>query len=243
MLGGVRYITGQAFEMESITKAAQAQGCSVGFDLAHAIGNIPLALHDWNVDFAVWCSYKYLNSGPGGIAGCFVHERHAENTNLPRFAGWWGHDKATRFLMRPEFKAIAGAEGWQLSNPPILQLASLRASLELFDAAGMPALRKKSELLTGYFEFLLQSTLPEKIALITPTDSRQRGCQLSLLIKNRSRDQARAIYESLLKNDCICDWREPAVIRATPIPLYNTFSDVHRFVELLRIAYEENESK
>lgn len=225
LLGGVNYYTGQAFDVERITRAAQAQGCLVGYDLAHAAGNIPLRLHDWNVDFAVWCSYKYLNAGPGGIAGCFVHERYASRPDLPRFAGWWGQNKHIRFRMGPVFDPIPGAEGWQVSNPPILPLAALRASMEIFDEAGMDALRAKSVRLTGYLEYLLDRVAGEKFRIITPRDQAQRGCQLSLLVKSNGR----ALFDHLTRNGVVCDWREPNVIRVAPVPLYNTFIDVYRF--------------
>lgn len=230
MLGGVNYYSGQVFDMEQIVKAGQAKGCIVAFDLAHAAGNIPLHLHDWNVDFAVWCSYKYLNAGPGSTAGCFVHERHASALDLPRFAGWWGHSKQTRFKMGPEFEPIPGAEGWQVSNPPILPLAALRASLEVFDEAGMEKLRAKSMELTGYLEFLVHHYCSEEISILTPEDPSQRGCQLSLHIHKNGR----RVFESLSDNGVVCDWREPDVIRVAPVPLYNTFGEVFGFVEILR---------
>lgn len=230
LLGGVNYYTGQAFDMPAITEAGHRKGCIVGFDCAHAAGNLELKLHDWDVDFAAWCSYKYLNAGPGGIAGIFVHERHARSFDLPRFAGWWGHDKETRFLMGPEFRPMAGAEGWQLSNPPIFQLAALRASLEIFDEAGIAALRAKSEKLTGYLEFLLSDSPNERLSVITPKDPAQRGCQLSIRVK----DADRSVFESLTARGIVADWREPDVIRVAPVPLYNSFSDVYRFAELLR---------
>lgn len=230
LLGGVNYYTGQAFDMKAITEAGHRKGCVVGFDCAHAAGNIELKLHDWDVDFAAWCSYKYLNAGPGGIAGIFVHERHAQSFDLPRFAGWWGHDKETRFLMGPEFKPLAGAEGWQISNPPIFQLAALRASLEIFDEATMPALRAKSEKLTGYLEYLLTTISDERISVITPTDPDQRGCQLSIRVK----DADRALFDAITKRGVFADWREPDVIRVAPVPLYNFFTDVFRFAELLQ---------
>jgi kynureninase len=230
MLGGVNYYTGQAFDMGSITEAGHRVGAVVGFDLAHAAGNIELKLHDWDVDFAVWCSYKYLNAGPGAVAGAFVHERHAVSFDLPRFAGWWGHDKETRFLMGPEFRPIRGAEGWQISNPPIFQMAALRASLEIFDEAGMSNLRAKSEMLTGYLEYLLTQIGHDRISIITPIDPAQRGCQLSIRVK----DSDRKLFEALTDLGIFVDWREPDVIRAAPVPLYNSFTDVHRFAGILK---------
>jgi kynureninase len=228
MLGGVNYATGQAFEMERITKAGHAQGCIVGFDLAHAAGNLLLQLHDWNIDFAAWCSYKYLNAGPGSLAGCFVHERHANKPELPRFAGWWGHNKKTRFQMGPHFDVLAGAEGWQLSNPPILPLAALRASMDIFDEASMGKLRAKSILLTGYLEFLLDQYPNKNFSVITPRDPAQRGAQLSI----RMQQPGPKICDSLLARSVICDWREPDILRVAPAPLYNSFLEVHRFVEI-----------
>jgi len=230
MLGGVNYYTGQAFDMRAIAEAGHSVGAVVGFDLAHAAGNLELKLHDWDVDFAVWCSYKYLNAGPGGIAGAFIHERHAEAFDLPRFAGWWGHDKNTRFLMGPEFYPMPGAEGWQISNPPIFQMAALRASLEIFDEAEMPNLRAKSEKLTGYLEFLLSEVGDDRITVITPGDPAQRGCQLSIRVK----DSNRKLFETLTERGVFVDWREPDVIRAAPVPLYNSFEDVFRFSEILQ---------
>ena len=230
LLGGVNYYTGQAFDMKTITEAGHKQGCVLAFDCAHAAGNLELKLHDWNVDFAAWCSYKYLNAGPGAIAGIFVHERHARSFELPRFAGWWGHDKETRFLMGPEFKPLAGAEGWQISNPPIFQLAALRASLEIFDDATMSALRAKSEKLTGFLETLLIDIGDERISVITPRDPEQRGCQLSIRVKNADR----SLHEKIVARGVYADWREPDVIRVAPAPLYNSFEDVFRFSELLR---------
>jgi kynureninase len=229
LLGGVNYLTGQLFPMREITRVARAQGCVVGFDLAHAAGNAELELHDWGADFAVWCSYKYLNAGPGAIAGCFVHERHARDTNLPRFAGWWGHDKKTRFQMGPVFQAIEGAEGWQLSNPPILQLAALRASLELFDQATMPALRKKSIAMTGFLEEALAQLPKESVEIITPNNPGSRGCQLSLRIRG-----GRDLVARLSAAGVICDFREPDILRVAPAPLYNSFGDIADCVEVLR---------
>lgn len=236
MLPGVQYLSGQRFDIETITRCARRQGCVVGFDLAHAIGNVPLRLHDWDVDFAVWCSYKYLNAGPGAIGGCFVHERHAR-ADLPRFAGWWGHDKSNRFQMLPTFQPIPGAEGWQLSNPPILSAAPLLASLPLFDAAGMDKLRAKSLQLTGYLEALLQARLSNALNVITPADPEARGCQLSIRL-HRSPTEARAVFDSLASQGVFCDWREPDIIRVAPVPLYNSFLDVWRFVAALEQALQ-----
>ena len=222
MLGGVNYYTGQAFDMKTITETGHKAGAVVGFDLAHAAGNLKLHLHDWNVDFAAWCSYKYLNSGPGGIAGIFVHERHATEFDLPRFAGWWGHDKETRFLMGDEFAPIPGAEGWQLSNPPIFQMASLRASLEIFEEAGMEKLVEKSNKLTGYMEFLLNEIGDKRISIITPSNPEERGCQLSIRVKNADK----SLYNAITEKGVVADWREPDVIRVAPVPLYNSFMGV-----------------
>lgn len=239
MLPGVQYYSGQAFDMAEITRLAHRRGCRVGFDLAHAVGNLELALHDWDVDFAVWCNYKYLNGGPGAVAGCFVHARHAEDASLPRFAGWWGHDKTSRFQMGPEFKPIPGAEGWQLSNPPIMALAPVLASLRIFDAATMRALRVKSLELTGFMERSLKTRLAERIESITPTDPAARGCQLSLRVKS-TRDGARAVFDGLENAGVVCDWREPDVIRIAPVPLYNSFADTARFVDILETELERN---
>ena len=230
LLGGVNYYTGQAFDMKAIAEAGHRKGCIVGFDCAHAAGNLELKFHEWDVDFAAWCSYKYLNAGPGGIAGIFVHERYSRSFDLPRFAGWWGHDKETRFLMGPEFKPLAGAEGWQISNPPILQLAALRASLEIFDAYGMKALREKSVKLTGYLEFLLSEIHNDRIMVITPSEPNERGCQLSIRVKNADK----SLFTELTSKGVFADWREPDVIRVAPVPLYNSFTDVYRFTEILR---------
>jgi kynureninase len=225
---GVQYRTGQAFDLKQITALAHARGCTVGFDLAHAAGNLPLALHDSGADFAAWCSYKYLNAGPGAVAGAFVHERHA-HSDRPRFAGWWGHDQATRFRMGPEFRPTPGAEGWQLSNPPILALAPLRVSLELFGRAGLPMLRDKSERLTGWLETQVRERLSNVLEIITPPEPERRGCQLSLRVAG-GRERGRALFEALAAQGIIGDWREPDVIRISPVPLYNRFTDLHRFV-------------
>jgi len=229
LLGGVNYYSGQAFEMKAIAEAGHKAGAIVGFDLAHAAGNLELHMHDWNVDFAAWCSYKYLNGGPGAVAGAFIHERHANSFDLPRFAGWWGHDKETRFLMGPDFHPIAGAEGWQVSNPPILQMAALRASLEIFAEAGMSALIEKSRKLTGYLEYLINRIDDGRISIATPRDPGQRGCQLSIRVK----DGDKTLYEQLTSCGVSADWREPDVIRVAPVPLYNSFTDVYRFAEIL----------
>jgi kynureninase len=236
LLGGVNYYTGQAFDMKRITEIGHKVGAIVGFDLAHAAGNILLNLHDWDADFACWCTYKYLNSGPGGIAGVFVHERHSENFDLPRFAGWWGHDKETRFLMDDEFVPMRGAEGWQLSNQPIFLLASLRASLDIFDLAGIENLREKSVKLTNYLEFLLNEIHDERISVITPEDENERGCQLSIRVKNSDKSLFKAIFD----RGVIADWREPDVIRVAPVPLYNSFLDCWKFVEILKDCLSQN---
>lgn len=229
LLGNVNYLTGQAFDMVAITHAGHAKGCVVGFDLAHGAGNLAFELHDWDVDFAVWCSYKYLNSGPGSLSGCFVHERHANNPDLPRFSGWWGHNKKTRFQMGPKFDPIPGAEGWQLSNPPIFQMAALRASMEIFDSATMKEIRKKSEQLTGYLEQLLDQLPSGYCTITTPRDPRQRGTQLSLRIKG----DPKKLLKDLAAAGVIADFREPDVIRVAPAPLYCQYMDVFRFVKIL----------
>jgi kynureninase len=230
MMGGLNYYTGQVYDMKKITKAGQARGCTVGFDLAHAVGNAPLSLHDWGVDFAVWCTYKYLNSGPGGIAGAYVHKRHHQDKSLPRFAGWWGHDKEKRFLMDENFVPIPTAEGWQLSCGPIILEASFRASLEMFDDVGMKELRRKSELLTGYLEFLIGRIQTDKIEIITPSDPGQRGCQLSVRVIGSDK----SLFHAIHNKGVITDWREPDVIRVAPTPMYNSFEEVFRFVAILK---------
>ncbi|MFN3704005.1 kynureninase [Thermomonas sp.] len=229
---GVQYRTGQAFDLGAITRLAHAVGAIAGFDLAHAVGNLPLRLHDDGADFAVWCHYKYLNAGPGAVAGAFVHARHAR-TQRPRFAGWWGNDEATRFRMGPAFTPTPGADGWQLSNPPILGLAPLRASLALFDRATLPALRAKSERLTGYLEQLIDADLHDILQVVTPRDAARRGCQLSLRVRG-GRDRGRALFEFLAARGVLGDWREPDVIRIAPVPLYNTYGDVLRFARTVR---------
>jgi kynureninase len=227
---GIQYRTGQAFELKKIARLAHAQGAVAGFDLAHAVGNVPVDLHDSQADFAVWCHYKYMNAGPGAVAGCFVHERHARS-NRPRFAGWWGHEKETRFQMGPQFVPTPGADGWQLSNPPILALAPLLASLELFDkAGGMKAIRTKSEKITGFLEALIRARVPETLEIVTPSDPARRGSQLSLRVSG-GRERGRELFEYLSSIGTIGDWREPDVIRISPAPLYNKFMDVYRFVE------------
>jgi kynureninase len=232
MLAGVNFFTGQLFDIERITAAAEARGIVVGFDLAHAVGNAPLTLHDWNVDFAVWCSYKYLNAGPGAVAGVFVHERHATNTKLPRLAGWFGNDPNTRFRLHlePEFIPVASADGWQISNPSIFSMAPLRASLATFDdAGGMEALSAKSIRLTGYLEFLLTEIGSKKFTVITPRNPDQRGCQLSILAHEHPKELLKELETANVK----CDFREPNVIRVAPTPLYNTFHEVWRFARIL----------
>jgi kynureninase len=234
MIGGVNYYTGQLFDMQKITAAGHAVGAFVGWDLAHAAGNIKLQLHDWNVDFAAWCTYKYLNSSPGGVSGMFVHEKHAKKPELPRFAGWWGHDKSTRFLMEPGFKPMVGAEGWQLSNAPILGMAAHLASLDLFDEAGMDALCDKRDLLTAYLEFLIEQVSEQNKAIctfeiITPKDKNKRGAQLSLLIHGGGK----AVFDRLSDLGVVVDWREPNVIRLAPAPMYNSFEDVYYFGKYL----------
>lgn len=233
MLGGVNYYTGQYFDLESITKAAHKVGANAGFDLAHAAGNVELKLHDWNVDFAVWCSYKYLNSGPGGTSGAFVHQKHGNNPKLVRLAGWWGNDEKTRFEMPKKFVPQKGAAGWQLSNAQILPMAAHMASLKIFEEVGMKALNKKSKKLTGYLEYLINKTNADaskpNFQIITPTDPKERGCQLSILTDKNGKK----LFDKLTKANIIADWREPNVIRLAPVPLYNTFEEVWQFVNVL----------
>jgi kynureninase len=238
LFGGVNYYTGQLFDMAAITAAAHQVGAYAGFDLAHAAGNVALQLHNWQVDFACWCSYKYLNSGPGGVAGAFVHQRHVGNTELPRLAGWWGYDKATRFNMEKGFKAIPTAEGWQLSNAPILSMAAHKASVDLFDEAGMEALAIKGLQLSSYAIFVLQQANMalgrEAIQIITPADETQRGCQVSFMIPERGRE----VFEALKQQGVIADWREPDVIRIAPVPLYNRFEEVFLLGQMVRKALD-----
>ncbi len=236
MIAGVNFFTGQLFDIETITAAAQKRGVIVGVDLAHAIGNVPLSMHNWNVDFAVWCSYKYLNAGPGAVAGVYLHERHATNTKLPRLAGWFGNDPNTRFRMQlePEFVPVTSADAWQISNPPIFSMAPLRASMSIFDeAGGMEALRAKSIKLTGYLEFLIESAAHSTLKIITPHSPNERGCQLSIL----AHQEPKELFKKLEAAGVKCDFREPNVIRAAPTPLYNTFHEVWRFAEVLAGRY------
>ncbi|WP_439334234.1 kynureninase [Tahibacter harae] len=232
VLPGVQYLTGQVFDLKTITALAHAKGCIVGFDLAHAVGNVPVNLHDSGCDFAVWCHYKYCNSGPGAVAGCFVHARHA-HSERPRLAGWWGHDQSTRFQMGPDFVPTPGADGWQLSNPPILALAPLRVSLQIFARAGIDRLRAKSLRLTGYLAQLIAHEVPQVLDVLTPTEPQRRGCQLSLRVKG-PRDSGRALYEYLGSRGVVGDWREPDVIRVAPTALYNRFEDAWRFVDTVK---------
>ncbi len=230
LFAGVQYYSGQFFDINAIAKAARSAGAFVGFDLAHAIGNVPLSLHADGVDFAVWCSYKYLNSGPGSVAGAFVHDRHANNPGLTRMAGWWGHNEAERFKMKKGFAPMPGVDGWQISNFPVLTGAAHLAALEIFEEAGMKAIRAKSLLLTGFLVSLLHNLDPagKTFTVITPQDTKARGCQLSILMKQNGRP----VFDKITKKGVIADWREPDVIRVAPIPLYNTFEDVYRFVEI-----------
>ena len=236
LLGGVNFFTGQLFDMARITAAAHDRGCVVGFDLAHAAGNVPVRLHDWDVDFAAWCNYKYLNGGPGAVGGCFVHQRHASRSDLLRFGGWWGNDPETRFRMHleSEFVPQPGADGWQISNPPIFGLTAVKASYDLFDEAGMDNLCEKSRRLTGYLEFLIDQTGGDRFLVITPRDPDRRGCQLSILV----RDGAKELVDSLTADGVVCDFRPPDVIRVAPVPLYNTFHDVWQFANIMtRMAH------
>lgn len=230
MIGGVNYYTGQVFDLKGITEAGQRVGAYVGFDLAHAVGNVPLELHKWNVDFACWCSYKYLNSGPGGVGGVYVHEHHAKNPKIFRLGGWWGNDEKTRFKMEKGFTPQKNAGSWQMSNAQVFNMVAHNAALDIFEKAGMKALREKSVKLTAYLHYLLSDLKHLDFTIITPTKEKQRGCQLSMLFHQRGRE----IFEQLTENGVVADWREPNVIRIAPVPLYNTFEDVYHFYEILK---------
>jgi kynureninase len=232
LLPGVQYLTGQVLDMARLVEAARRQGCVVGLDLAHAAGNIELRLHDWLVDFAAWCSYKYLNAGPGAVAGCFVHERHGRDTTLPRLAGWWGNDPDTRFRMPPEFVPRAGADGWQVSNPPILAMAPLLASLAIFDEAAIDRLRARSVRMTSYLLALVDRLPKDRFEVITPRRPDERGCQVSL----RVRSGAKELLAALHRGGVVCDFREPDVVRIAPTPLYNTFHEIWQFARILEQA-------
>lgn len=233
MMGGVNYYTGQAFDMKTIAAAGHQVGAAVGFDCAHAAGNLKLQLHDWDIDFAVWCSYKYLNSGPGGTSGVFVHEKHGNNPDLIRFAGWWGHDEKERFLMKKGFIPMEGAAGWQLSNAQIFPMAIHNASLKLFEEAGMDRLRNKSVVLTGYLEFILNQ-FANYLTIITPSDPQQRGCQLSVIVKQ----DGKKLFDYLVQHHILPDWREPDVIRMSPVPMYNSFEDVYKIGQALSTYFK-----
>ena len=239
MIGGVNYYTGQLFDMKSITTAGHSVGAKVGFDLAHAAGNVELSLNAWGVDFAAWCGYKYLNSSPGGVAGMFIHEKHAHNSTLPRFAGWWGHNKDTRFEMKPGFSPIPGAEGWQLSNAPVLGMAVQLASLEIFKNAGMGRVSEKRDLLTAYLEYIILGVSERNkttcsFEIITPSEPAKRGSQLSMLVHGKGKE----LFENLSKNGVVADWREPNVIRVAPAPLYTSFEDCYWFGKFLEDAIQ-----
>lgn len=233
LFGGVNYYNGQVMEMESICKAAHEQGAYCGIDLAHAVGNIELKLHDWDIDFGCWCSYKYLNSGPGGVAGAFIHQRHITNKSMRRLAGWWGHDKENRFKMEKDFDPIPTAEGWQLSNAPVLSMSAHKASLDVFKEAGMQNLYKKGKALSNYLLYILddinKQTADKVVEIITPRNEEERGCQVSMLMLKNGKE----IFNALIKAGVIADWREPNVIRIAPVPLYNSFEDIYRFGEII----------
>ena len=229
LIGGVNYYTGQYLDIKKIADLGHAKDCIVGIDLAHGAGNIQPNLHDSSVDFAAWCTYKYLNSGPGSLSGLFVHEKHAHRKDLPRFAGWWNHNKETRFDMRQPFDVMSGAEGWQLSNPPILSMAAIRASLDMFGKVGMDVLLEKSKKLTGFFEYLVNQIASDSIKIITPSNPNERGCQLSVQVANADKN----LHKKLTENNIITDWREPDVIRCAPVPMYTSFEDVYRMVNVL----------
>ncbi len=232
MFAGVQYYTGQVFDMKSITFAAHQVGAIACFDLAHAVGNVPLALHEWNVDCAAWCSYKYLNSGPGGVAGVYIHEKHAMNKDLPRLAGWWGYDEQERFAMKKGYRPSEGAQAWQLSNAPVLLMAAHKAAIDIFEEAGMENIRAKSEILTGFLEFVIRDVAGSRVQIITPSNPAERGAQLSLFVEKNGR----AVFDYLMAHGVMLDWREPNVIRTAPVPLYNSFEDVWRFGEALKNA-------
>ena len=239
MIGGVNYYTGQFFDMEKITRKARAKGITVGWDLAHAAGNVPLQLHDWDVDFAAWCSYKYLNSGPGAVSGIFIHERHHGSKDIPRFEGWWGHDKASRFAMPEQFVPIPTAEAWQLSNAPVFSMAPLLASLELFQKAGIEELHQKSLRLTAYLEFVIDEVARRHevpLEIFTPREPARRGCQISLNAGKKGRE----LFNYLSEQGVVADWREPDVIRLAPVPLYNSFTDVYELGEALNTYFEKH---
>ena len=235
LIGGLNYYTGQFLDLKKIATIGHSKNCFVGIDLAHGAGNIQPNLNDSNVDFAAWCTYKYLNSGPGSLGGIFIHEKHAYNKDLPRFAGWWNHNKKTRFNMREPFDVMEGAEGWQLSNPPILSMAAIKASLDIFDKIGMDLLREKSIRLTGFMEFLLHQIDSDKINIITPKNPLERGCQISIQVKNADKD----LHKKLSQHHIITDWREPDVIRCTPVPMYNSFEEVYEMVSVFKELMNE----
>ena len=235
MIGNSNYYTGQKYPIKKITELGHRHGAFVGFDLAHGVGNIDADLHENGPDFAVWCTYKYLNSGPGSLGGCFVHERHADDKDIPRFTGWWGHKMESRFNMRVGFDPIPGAEGWQLSNPPIMSMAPIRASLELFVEAKFKNIRAKSIKLTGYLEYLINEIKDDRIHILTPVNPEERGCQLSIQVKNADR----SLFDGFMASGIICDWREPDVIRVAPAPLYNSFEDVYEMAVRLRELLKE----
>jgi kynureninase len=235
LIGGLNYYTGQFLDLKKIATIGHSKNCFVGIDLAHGAGNIQPNLNDSNVDFAAWCTYKYLNSGPGSLGGIFIHEKHAYNKDLPRFAGWWNHNKKTRFNMRQPFDVMEGAEGWQLSNPPILSMAAIKASLDIFDKIGMDLLREKSIRLTGFMEFLLHQIDSDKINIITPKNPLERGCQISIQVKNADKD----LHKKLSQHHIITDWREPDVIRCTPVPMYNSFEEVYEMVSVFKKLMNE----
>lgn len=242
LIGGVNYYTGQVFDMKTITAAGHKAGAYVGWDLAHAAGNVKLELHDWNVDFAAWCSYKYMNSGPGNASGCFVHEKHHHNSELPRFAGWWGHNKERRFKMEPVFDPVHGADGWQISNLPVLSLAPYLAAVEMFDEIGMDALIQKRDLITSYLEFILHeidNEVESSFEIITPSNPAERASQLSVLLHG----EGRSLFDYLMKNGVITDWREPNVIRLAPVPLYSSYTDMYVFGQILKAGILGSEIK